>query len=233
MGNLPFNINLPYLLVLVGISVGAILLVYFAQKAALKKLSHTLYQNEDIAGYNRLLGSLPYRLVLRRATIGLLRLEGAIYTKEEAAVWQAAARLEQLKRLKPGERLNAYQKTLSFAVTAGNAPRAHTALQKLEALLANEKDDRLQAVLADARLLVGVYINKDVGLLSDLRALEEKQTGQRKGLTQYRLAKLYHFAGKPQTAQKCLEGAVENLAGNPWQAVAQAALEDDAVLEAQ
>lgn len=228
-GNSTFGLNVTYLLVLVAISVGILLLLYFAQKAALKKLSSAL-QNGEMEQYNKLLASWPYKLVLRRTTVALLQLEGAVYAGDDEAVWQAAEALDGLK-LRPEEKLHGYQMALSCAVTGHNAEQAHTYIAKLQQLLKGEKDEKLQEVLADAELLVAVYLDKDVSKIKVLQALEEKQQGTRKGLTQYRLAKLYHFAKQDDAAEDCLASAAENLAGTAWHKVVLEAKKDKTVLE--
>lgn len=232
MGDFFSKLNVPYLLILMGVSVGVILLLWLAQRLALKRLSKALYGRGDVAAYNAMLDKLPYRLVLRRATAGLLRLEGAIFSGDAEAVWQAAERLEDL-RLKPGEKLSWYRKALAFAVTTGDGRRARQYLERLQALLQNEKDPKLREILDDAQLLVGVYVERDTALAGRLRELAGRQQGGRKGLTLYRLAKLYHFAGKPETAAACLREAMDNLEGSAWRQVAARALEDPAILEVE
>ncbi len=222
--------NLPYLLVLVGLSAGVLVLLWVSQRAALRRLSQSLYTDEDLPAFRQKLDSFWARLVLRRATRGILRLEAAIYAGDAPAVWQAAQALAAM-RTKPGETLNYTRKTLSFAVTQGNKEYARQCLQTMQQLLGEEQDPQLQEVLADAQLLVGVYLERDTALLETLRQLEQTQQGARKGLTQYRMAKLYHFAGKPQTAQTCLKNALDNLQDGVWRQAALAALEDPGVLE--
>lgn len=229
MGEFFSGFNVAYLLVLVGISLAMVVALWLGQRAVLGSLSALLVAGRKDAFESKLNSALS-RLVLRPGTAALLGLEGAIYFGDGDGVMAAAASLEKL-RLKAGERLSWYRKMLAFAVTSGNKKLAGDYLQRMEQLLASEKDPDLQKVLEDARLLVGVYLSRDTSLIPALEQLAEQQKGSRKGLSQYRLAKLYHYSNKPEKATAALRLAEENLEGSPWQQVARRALEDVTVLE--
>ena len=227
-----FGINIVYLLVLVAVSLGLILGIRALQKSALAELSQTLYIENDPERYARMLNSRFLFLVLRRGTLALLRLDGALFSGSSDMVREACAKLEGIK-LKPEERLNWYQKALSFAAMQADEQQTELYLTRIERFLEKEPDKGLQAVCAEARLLYGVYIKRDTALIPALEDDASAYSGQRLGIVLYRLAKLYHFAGDDDKAAERLKRAVRNLDNSPWLDVAERALRDPSVLETE
>ena len=227
-----FGINVVYLLILVAVSFGLIFGLRALQKSALAELSETLYAKNDPERYARMLDSRFLLLVLRRSTVALLRLDGALFAGSADAVWEACGILDRVK-LKPEERLNWYQKVFSFSVTQMDKQRAEEYLALIERFLERETDDALSAVRNDARQLYGVYIEKDTALIAVLEEAAALYSGARLGLILYRLAKLYHFTGDNAKAAARLEKAIPNLKGSPWLDVAERALGDPSVLEVE
>lgn len=227
---MPWNIDVVYLLILVAISMLLLFLMRALQRSALQELSRTLYEQGDEQRYLQMLDSKRLSVVLRRSTVALLRLDGHIYADDADGVWDSCAQLEGL-RTKQAEKLNWYQKALAFAVSKGDKKRAKEYYGRLQTLLEKEKDPGLQAVLEDAKLLVGVYIDKNTRLVPKLEKLAKEQEGNQLGLTQYRLAKLYHFNKEDKKAAQALRAAQDNLAGTVWLPVVRAAINDSKVLE--
>lgn len=227
-----FGINVVYLLILVAVSFGFVFGVRALQKTVLAELSRTLYVEKDAERYALMLNSRLLFLVLRRGTVALLRLDGALFSGSADAVWEACAIPDNIK-LRPEERLNWYQKALSFAVMSGDGRRAEDYLARIERLLEKETDESLKAIRAEARQLYGVYIQKDTSLIEKL---EEEAAGcgdARLGLLLYRLAKLYHFTGDDAKAVSLLKKAALHLRNSPWLDTAERALSDTSVLEAE
>lgn len=225
-----FGINVVYLLILVAVSLGLIFGMRALQKAVLAELSRTLYEDNDPDGYSRMLESRLILLVLRRGTVALMRLDGALFSGSPDAVNAACANLEGIK-LKPEERLNWYQKALSSAVVHGDGNNAKLYLERIEALLEREPDASLQAVCAEARQLYGVYILRDVSLIGALEKESGSLSGARLGIVLYRLAKLHHFAGDDANSTSRLKAAIPCLNGSAWLDVAERAMDDLSVLE--
>lgn len=228
---MPFNLDIKFLFLFIAISMGILLLMRALQRAALAELARVLYEQGDAGQYMRMLDSGRLTVVLRRSTVLLLKLDGYIYQEDADGVWATCDALEQARRLRPAEKLNWYQKALAFAVTKGDKKRAKDYYERLQTLLENEKDESLRQVLADARLLVGVYIDKNTRLIPQLEKLAKTQEGNRLGLTQYRLAKLYHFDNNDAQALQYLKQAQQNLTGTVWLPVVRDALQDTTVLE--
>lgn len=229
---MPFKLDVVYLLILVAVSLLFIFVLRALQRSALNELSRTLHVDNDPDRYQNMLQSKRLSFVLRRSTVALLQLDGYLYADDAKGVWAACEELEQM-RLRQVEKLNWYQKALSYAVTGGDKKRAKDYLGRMQQLLEQEKDSELQAVLKDAELLVGVYIDKNTRLIPKLEKLAQKQEGNQLGLTQYRLAKLHHFDKNDEKAVQYLQKAQQNLEGTVWSQVVRDALEDTTVLEAK
>ena len=226
------GINVVYLLILVAVSLGLIFGLRALQKSVLAELSAALYEENDPARYAEMLDSRFLFLVMRRSTVALLRLDGALFSGSGDAVWEACGILDGI-RLKQEERLNWYQKALSFAVTRGDKQNAEIYLTRIDRLLEKEPDESLKAVRADAGRLYGVYIQRDTSLIAEIEGDVASLSGTRLGLELYRLAKLYHYAGDDDKAADALKRAAHELKGSPWLEVAGRALLDPEVLETE
>lgn len=223
------NLTFLYLALMIALVLGVLLLLRASQRGALEELAHTLARG-DVERYLTMLGSRRLSLVLRKSTLVLLRLEGHIRTGDVSGVAVDEKRLEQM-RLRPGERLEYCQKAMSFHLSRGEYDAGRDYLVKLETLLEKEPDEKLKAILTDARLLICVYADRDVSLIPALEKQETAQSGGQRGVTQYRLAKLCHFAGEETQANTWLKKAAQNVAGTAWQPIVEAALGDHSVLD--
>ncbi|MEG1858319.1 MAG: hypothetical protein RR216_06225, partial [Pseudoflavonifractor sp.] len=146
-----------------------------AQKAVLTTLAQTLYGEQNPGKYLALLKSRRLGFVLRKSTLALLRLEGHIQAGDAAGVAADGAALDAM-RLRPEERLEYEQKSMSFLLARGDYEGARACLAKLEKLLEREPDEKLREILADARLLIGIYADRDVTLIP---VLEEQAAVQK------------------------------------------------------
>lgn len=210
------EINVIYLLIMVAVAVVILAVLRMGQRAVLRELADVLYRQNNPGKYLNMLESGRLKIVLRRGTIALLRLDGYSYAGDKARFEAAAAVLGTMKQ-RPEERLSFYRKGLDFAVLCSDAAQAEEYLGRLDQLLAREQDPKLCDILADAHLLVGVHIRYDLSLIPRLEALATEQQGHQKGITCYRLANLYHVAGDDVSSERSLEQAGELLKSTAWQ----------------
>lgn len=222
--------NFTYLLILIVVAVGVMILLRFAQSAVLRELSTVLYSEDDPDRFLSMLKSRRLRLVLRNSTLALLTFDGYCYAGNAKGVIEAAEKLDRMK-LRPSEKLNYMQKAFGYFIASGDGERANGYLNQLDSLLKAEEDPGLKEILVDAKLLYGVYVNRDTSLIDRLTEIEKRQEGNRKGLTQYRLAKLYHFKGDVEEAGCYLRLAQENLQDTAWLAVVDAAKNNHSLLD--
>lgn len=181
--------------------------------------------------HNKLLG-----LVFRKPVLLLYRLEGYMKRGDEGAIRRTIAQLDRMN-LPPRDRVQFYQQRLSFFAWAGDGEQARASRDALAAFLKKSKADRVeryQAMLREADQIVSVYVDRDTSLIPVLREQAGQAAGPvQRGVLQYRLAKLYHFAGDGDMAQIYLKQAGKNLQKTVYEVMIEAALEDHSALERQ
>jgi len=84
--------------------------------------------------------------------------------------------------------------------------------------------------LTDDRIIYGVYIDHDVNLVPQLIELLENQIGIQKGITLYRIAKLFFFKNDNETARKYLLESRQYLNSTTWKPIVDLALKDISIL---
>lgn len=181
--------------------------------------------------HNKLLG-----VVFRKPVLLLYRLEGYMKQGDDEAIRRTIAQLDRMN-LPPRDRVQFYQQRLSFFASAGDGEQARASRDALAAFLKKSKADRVeryQAMLQDADQIVSVYVDRDTSLIPVLRE-QAAQTADliQRGVLQYRLAKLYHFAGDGDMVQVYLKRAGKNLKKTAYEVMIKAALEDHSALERQ
>lgn len=185
----------------------------------------------DRLEHNKLLG-----LVFRKPVLLLCRLEGYMKQGDDEAIRRTIAQLDRMN-LPPRDRIQFYQQRLSFFASAGDREQARASRDALAAFLKKSKADRVeryQAMLRDADQIVSVYVDRDTSLIPVLRE-QAAQTADpiQRGVLQYRLAKLYHFAGDGDMTQVYLKRAGKNLQKTVYAVMIEEALEDNSALERQ
>ncbi|MCE5234997.1 MAG: hypothetical protein ABFC62_02165 [Clostridiaceae bacterium] len=195
-----------------------------------------LYRTDLDAYIERLRGNRRLRLVFRKSTLLLYLLDGYMAQGDEENARKAVERLDAM-RLSPQERVEFYQKRLSFFAQVQNAAEANKSYTLLESYLTRMKaegTEKYAEMLAEAKNILRIYIDRDVKLIGPLM---QKAAGTKnpvlRGVTQYRVAKLAYFKGDMETVEKYLRRAQGNVAGTYYEAVVEAAIADKAVLESK
>ena len=149
---------------------------------------------------------------------------------------QIIAQLDQMS-LQPRDKLLFLQDRLSFFVSTGEWDEARASRDSLVSFLHKSKADRqaqYQKVIADADQIIGVYVERDTSLIPALRAqAADTADPVQRGVLQYRLAKLYHFAGNVEMRQVYLKRAAKNLQNTYYAVMIKEAQTDPTVLERQ
>lgn len=205
------------------------------REQAERELRLLYQQNVDLylerLEHNKLLG-----LVFRKPVLLLYRLEGYMKRGDEGAIRRTIAQLDRMN-LPPRDRVQFYQQRLSFFAWAGDGEQARASRDALAAFLKKSRAgqaERYRAMLREADQLVSVYIDRDTSLIPALREQAGQAAGPvQRGVLQYRLAKLCHFAGDGDMAQVYLEQAGKNLQKTVYEVMIETALEDHSALERQ
>lgn len=174
------------------------------------------------------------KLLFRKPVMELWRLDAYMALGEDDKARQTISRLRG-RKLEPRDKLELYQKELSFFAACGEGELAKKARDDLKAFLKKagaDKEKTYAAILDEADIIIGVYVDHDTGLLKKLvgRAEHTKNDVMR-GITQYRIAKLAWFKGDAGMVQTYLSRAGKNLQGTWYAPIIEAAKVDPRILE--
>ena len=176
------------------------------------------------------------RLYQQDVALYLERLEGYMKLGDNQMIRQIIAQLDQMS-LQPRDKLLFLQDRLSFFVSTGEWDEARASRDSLVSFLQKSKADRqaqYQKVIADADQIIGVYVERDTSLIPALRAqAADTADPVQRGVLQYRLAKLYHFAGNVEMRQVYLKRAAKNLQNTYYAVMIKEAQTDPTALERQ
>lgn len=182
----------------------------------------------------RLENNRRLKLVFRPAVLLLYKLEGYMRLNDDGKCRELIAKLDGMK-LQPHDRLQFYQTKLSFYAYAGDGEQAKATLTQLEDFLHKsgaDEVDQYKKLLRQARQIVAVYVDKDISMLPKLqRQAAATKDGADRGLLQFRIAKLSHYAGNEDQAEVYLNRAAKNLKNTAYSVIIDSALEDHSVLE--
>jgi len=195
-----------------------------------------LYQQDVELYLERLENNRHLSLVFRKPMLLLFRLEGYMKKGDDQGIRRTIAQLDRLN-LPPRDRVEFCQKRLAFFASVGEGDEARASRDALAAFLKKTKADRMekyQAMLQEADQIIAVYVDRDTSAIPALRD-QAAQTDDpvRRGVIQYRLAKLYHFDGNGDMTQFYLKRAGKNLQKTVYEVMIKEALEDHSVLERQ
>ena len=193
-----------------------------------------LLQRDPQLYIERLENNRRLKLVFRPAVLLLYKLEGYMSLNDDGKCRELIAKLDGMK-LQPRDRLQFYQTKLSFYAYAGDGEQAKATLTQLEDFLHKsgaDGVDQYKKLLRQARQIVAVYVEKDLSMLPKLqRQAAATKDGADRGLLQFRIAKLSHYAGDEDQAEVYLNRAAKNLKNTAYSVIIDSALEDHSVLE--
>lgn len=131
--------------------------------------------------------------------------------------------LKQLRdmKLEPQDKLELYQRELSFYAVSGDGTRAKQARDDLKRFLKDagaDQEKKYAAILDEADIIIGVYVDRNTGLIKKLTGrAEHTKNDVMRGIIQYRIAKLCWFKQDEQMMRTYLSRAEKNLR-NTWYA---------------
>ena len=224
----------------IGMCVLLMILVFIAlyllslARAQSERELRALLQRDPRLYIERLENNRRLKLVFRPAVLLLYKLEGYMSLNDDGKCRELIAKLDGMK-LQPRDRLQFYQTKLSFYAYAGDGEQAKATLTQLEDFLHKsgaDEVDQYKKLLRQARQIVAVYVDKDISMLPKLqRQAAATKDGADRGLLQFRIAKLSHYAGDEEQAEVYLNRAAKNLKNTAYSVIIDSALEDHSVLE--
>ena len=174
------------------------------------------------------------KLLYRRPILLLWKLDCYLALGEDGKACHTIETLRKMK-LEPLDKVELYQKEISFFATSGDGERAKKACADLKAFLKEAgalEDKHYSAILSEAELIIGVYVDHNVGLIKKLTGrAEHTKNDLMRGITQYRIAKLAWFKGDEALMHTYLNRAAKNLKGTMYEPIIEAAESDPKILE--
>ncbi len=199
-----------------------------------KKELERLYSSNLPAYLERLENNRMLPLVYRKSTVLLMQLDGYMAAGEDEKAVGVIGLLDKI-HIEPQEKVEFYQKRLSFYISILDEAHSRESLAKLEEYLNKVKAQdvpKYAEMLDEAKSLIRVYIERDTNYIG---ALQQKAAKTKhpvvRGITQYRIAKLAYFKGDMETCRKYLERASGNLGGTYYEAIIRQAQENPVILE--
>ena len=182
----------------------------------------------------RLENNKRLKWLFRKPVLLLWKLDCAMALGEDGKARQTISQLRKLK-LEPQDKVELYQKEISFFSTSGDGQRAIQARDDLKKFLKEAGADKVKhyaSILDEADIIIGVYVTHDTGLIKKLigRAEHTKNDIMR-GVIQYRIAKLAWFKEDATLMQTYLNRASKNLKGTLYEPIIAEAMTDPRILE--
>ena len=172
--------------------------------------------------------------VFRRPILALWRLDAAMALGDDALARETLDALSSMS-LEPNDKLEYYQKGISFYAESGDGEKARRLRDGLKAFLAKGRlleTEPYSDIAREADTIIGVYIDHDTALIKKLigRAEHTKNDVMR-GICQYRVAKLAWFKGDDELMRTYLSRAEKNLKDTLYASVIAEAKTNPAILE--
>lgn len=204
-----------YALIIFLLFIGYRFLLSYLRKNTLKKLDELLYVQGNYFLYQELLNSKRLRLIFRKEMIDIFRLNGYLHEGNTEKIKEMINKLDKLT-LEPYENLEYHQKRFSYFIEQNNETEAKKSLMILRSLFKkNQQNDNY--ILDEADLIYKIYILHDTSLIPKLiEKANNTNNPVMKGITQYRIAKLYYYDKNYEQVDYYLNEAEENVKGSFW-----------------
>jgi hypothetical protein len=205
----------------------------YARRQAENELSRLL--SSDVERYlERLEHNKRLGYVFRKPIMLLMKLDGYLKTGNDDAIRSLVKELDGIK-LEPRDKVEYYQKRMSFFVSVGEADEAKLSFEKLQTYLHSVKvdeTDRYRTLLEEGQEIIRVYLDKDVSYMDELKKkAEHTEHPVLRGVMYFRLAKLAYFKGDAQLREKYLKAAAKNLFGTDYEEIIKQAYITPEILE--
>ena len=173
------------------------------RRKTVSELNNVLYVNKNIKLYLSLLENPRLKLLFPQSTIENFRLDGLLFTNDEAEIKKQFSKLDR-ENMSKGVAIDYQTKKLSYFAKLGDAEQSKQAVDYLIKNLSGTKNKHNSEILEEANRIYEIYILKNIELIDTLKNQAENQNGKMKGITLFRIAKLYYFKQEENEAKKYL-----------------------------
>jgi len=224
---------------IIGLAVSLVIVIvlrYFIVNARdySDKMISRLVKTDPTQALERLDNNKLFKIVFRKQLLNLYKLDCYMALGKTDDAYKTIEKLSTFK-LNDHDNYEFLTKSFSFYLTNNYGEEAKTTFETTKNFLIKKKIDEKEPynkILKDMEILVGVYVDKDIKLIDKLKELENKETKKHdKGLLEYRLAKLYHFANKKKEMKEYLLKAQDNLNDTIYAVIIEKALKDPSILD--
>lgn len=172
--------------------------------------------------------------LFRKPVLALWKLDCYLALGDDATARLVLGQLRAMK-LEPQDKLELYQREISFYATSGDGERAKQARDDLKGFLkaaGADQEKQYAAIMEEADIIIGVYVDRNTGLIKKLvgRAEHTKNDVMR-GIIQYRIAKLCRFKGDEEMMRTYLNRAEKNLKHTLYEPIIEKAKLDPSILD--
>ncbi|MEA4894295.1 MAG: hypothetical protein VB064_03435 [Oscillospiraceae bacterium] len=179
--------------------------------------------------HNRRLG-----LIFRKPIMLLMKLDGYMKTGDDEKIRVLIKELDDMK-LEPRDKVEYYQKRMSFFVSAGDASEARASFDKLQnylRLVKADETEKYRGLIDEGREIIRVYLDRDVSYMDELKKkAEHTEHPVLRGVMYFRLAKLAYFKGDAEQRERYLRTAEKTLSGTDYGEIIEKALTAPEILE--
>ena len=234
---LAFVVEHWYLLPLFVIMALAVYVLLRLQVMLQNQMAHTietlLRDNPELC-LERLNHNGRLKWLFRKPVLALWRLDCHLAQGNDEQTKDALSQLRSMK-LEPQDKLELFQRELSYYALSGNAELALQARADLKKFLKEagaNQDKKYAAIMDEADIIIGVYVEHNTGLIKKLigRAEHTKNDVMR-GIIQFRIAKLCWFNQDTDMMNTYLARAEKNLKNTWYAPVIAKAKVDPGILE--
>ena len=225
-----------FILLFVGMSLGIFALLrlqVMLRDTMASTIQNLLHQNPALC-LERLENNGRLKLLYRKPILLLWKLDCYMALGEDGKACHTIKTLRGMK-LEPLDKVELYQKEISFYATSGDGESARKSCNDLKAFLKEagaQNEKHYAAILSEAELIIGVYVDHNVSLIKKLTGrAEHTRNDVMRGISQYRVAKLAWFKGDEELMHTYLGRAAKNLKGTKYEPIIEAAMKDPRILE--
>lgn len=209
----------------------SIVLVFNLDKLRRKttlELRKILYLDHNVALYISLLNNNRLRSIYTNATIEILKLDAWIFQNDDNKIEESFKNLSHFY-LTQNQKIDIATRKISYYCSINDKDNALEALEDIKKLAKNKK--KLHNLVEESSLIVDIYIHHDISRKDDLLIMEkEDQDKNRKGLTNFRLAKLEYYQNKNNEVDYYLKRAIVFLQDEKWIEIAKQCSDNHSLL---
>jgi len=193
----------------------------YARRQAEEELRRLFIGDIDLY-LERLENNKRLGLIFRKPLMLLLKLDGYMKTGDDDRIREIISQLDGIK-LEPRDKVEYYQKRMSFFVSVGEAEQAKASFEKLREYLHSVKADEVDSyreIIEEGQEIIRVYLDRDTTYMN--RLLHKAKGTEHpilRGVMYFRLAKLAHFKGDDREREKYLALAAETLVGTEYEEI--------------